>query len=127
MAEPQGMLAARTYLWLLLAVSFVSGILLGIEFSPRTEKLIDVFFLVATSSLVFLWYCADSHSRGYRRSILSNMGVVFLAILALPYYFFRSRGLRGGFLALGKSVLFLTLIWALVICGWLGSMYVVGA
>jgi hypothetical protein len=46
----------------------------------------------------------DSDERGYKRSALLNVGVIALAIVVLPYYFFRTRGFARG---LAASVLFL--------------------
>ena len=49
--------------------------------------------------LVFLWYRFDTDAMNYRRSPLLNVAVVALALVALPYYFFRSRGFTRGLLA----------------------------
>jgi formate hydrogenlyase subunit 4 len=49
--------------------------------------------------LIFGWYRIDSSQRGYRRSPWLNVGVVLLALVALPVYFFRSRGAKGGLTA----------------------------
>ena len=46
--------------------------------------------------LVFMWYHKDSNEMGYKRSTILNIMVVGVGIIALPYYFFRSRGVRGG-------------------------------
>jgi amino acid transporter len=60
---------------------------------------LDVAFTFTGAFLIFLWYRADTNARGYRRTALLNVGVVALAVVALPYYFFRSRGAKGGLLA----------------------------
>lgn len=41
--------------------------------------------------LIFAWYHMDSVQRSYKRSMLLNVGVVALAVVALPYYVIRSR------------------------------------
>lgn len=46
--------------------------------------------------LVFMWYHYDSNEINYRRSTILNVLVVAVAFLALPYYFFRSRGAKNG-------------------------------
>ena len=46
--------------------------------------------------LVFMWYHYDTQELMYRRSAVLNIMVVGITILALPYYFFRSRGLKKG-------------------------------
>lgn len=48
--------------------------------------------------LVFAWYRFDSDEIGYRRGLMLNAGVIALTAFALPYYFFRSRGLWRGLL-----------------------------
>ncbi len=65
----------------------------------------DLPFVILTAGLVFTWYRMDSRRCGYRRSPVLDVMVVAIAILALPYYFFRSRGLVGGLRATGLLVL----------------------
>lgn len=60
--------------------------------SPPT----GVAYMLLGVFLIFLWYRMDSTQLGYRRSPWLNVGVVALAAVALPYYFFRSRGMRRG-------------------------------
>lgn len=52
---------------------------------------------VTVSYLGFLWYCADSDARGYRRSKWLSVAVAALAPAMIPYYLVRSRadGERG--------------------------------
>ena len=50
-------------------------------------------------ALVFWWYHVDKRSRGYRAGPLMNGGVLAAAAIALPVYFVRSRGWKGGALA----------------------------
>ncbi len=87
------------------ATSFVSGMVdqyfyPGIDFPPSAMgwTLVSLF-------LVFAWYHLDASERGYRRSPWLNVGVIALAVVALPYYFFRSRGARHGALATGAMLL----------------------
>ncbi|BCT93573.1 hypothetical protein LYSHEL_25980 [Lysobacter helvus] len=49
--------------------------------------------------LMFAWYRLDANQRGIGRTPFLDVGVVLLAIVALPIYFFRSRGAKGGFVA----------------------------
>lgn len=71
---------------------------------------IDIIFMLASAFLIFAWYRIDSNQYGYKRSPFLNVAVVAIAALALPYYFFRSRGFRGGLAAtalfLGSGVLY---------------------
>ncbi|MEJ2346747.1 MAG: hypothetical protein P8076_00815 [Gammaproteobacteria bacterium] len=80
--------------------AFASGALAqylapGQFYSPSDAPL---RFLAVT--LLFLWYHLDSEQRGYRRSGWLNVAVVCIAVVALPYYLFRSRGARRGGVAL---------------------------
>jgi len=64
-----------------------------------------IAFTLITVALIFLWYRFDATEAGYRRTPWLNVGVIAVAILALPYYFFRSRGAKRGFIAIGLMVL----------------------
>lgn len=58
-------------------------------------------------ALIFWWYHADKRERNYQAGPLMNAGVVAASILALPIYFVRSRGWKGGMMATGWAALFL--------------------
>jgi len=82
-----------------LALGFVDGVTAMLMYPgqvlPPSSFAIDVVVLF----IIFAWYRRDSDSRGYKRSLLSSAMVIGLGIVALPYYFFRTRGLRRGALA----------------------------
>ena len=59
----------------------------------------DILFSVIATLLVFAWYRFDSDERSYRRTPFLSVAVVALAVLALPYYFFKSRGFARGSVA----------------------------
>ena len=69
----------------------------------------DLVFILAGVMLTFFWYRVDSDQRAYRRTVWLNVSVVALALIALPYYFFRTRGAIRGLVAtvvfLGFAVL----------------------
>ncbi len=48
---------------------------------------------------LFAWYRRGANERGYRRPLSLNIMMVVAAIIALPYYLFRSRGLSRGIAA----------------------------
>ena len=79
--------------------------------------------MFSTSLLAFQWYWLDSELRGYRRSIPLNVSVVALAGIALPYYLFRSRGVKGGFVGVGLLVLLFVVAAALIGVGQLTVYY----
>ncbi|MEO5560935.1 MAG: hypothetical protein ABIO49_13480 [Dokdonella sp.] len=64
----------------------------GCDHSPS-----DLPCMLAEAFLIFAWYRIDADQRAYERSIWLNICVVVFAIFAMPYYFFSSRGIRGGF------------------------------
>ena len=68
---------------------------------------VDIVFTIIGALLIFAWYRFDSTQAGYRRSTGLNIAVVAIAIVGLPYYFFRSRGARRGLIA---TLLFLLTI-----------------
>ena len=49
--------------------------------------------------LIFTWYRIDSRQRSYKRSPWLNISIFALALVAFPYYLFRSRGLKRGVIA----------------------------
>jgi hypothetical protein len=59
----------------------------------------DLAITVVSISLIFWWYHADKHERDYHAGPLMNIGVIALALLALPIYFIRSRGWKRGLIA----------------------------
>ncbi|MVW59526.1 hypothetical protein GPY61_06255 [Massilia sp. NEAU-DD11] len=79
-------------LTLLVALTLVFGVVdaremvLGVQ-SNGWAVLSTVLF----SFLSFCWYRLDSDAHQYRRTALLNVGVVMLAIVAVPYYLVRSR------------------------------------
>jgi len=83
----------------LAALSFASGAA-GQYFYPGQDvSPVDLWVLPGFAFLIFWWYRLDSSQAGYKRTPWLNVGVIAVAALALPYYFFRSRGLKRGSLA----------------------------
>ena len=106
-------------LWLMGGVAFLFGIA-----EEAVTGRVDPFsaFGLAESlllmTLIFWWYHIDKSQSQYRASALLNASVVAFTVLALPYYFFRSRGKIPGFVATLKALGFFALLLAL---GWLGE------
>jgi hypothetical protein len=61
----------------------------------------DIAFMFVATFLTFLWYRFDSDQIAYRRTPWLNVSVIAISLLALPYYFFRSRGFARGGIAVG--------------------------
>ena len=89
----------------------------GVAF-PRT----DLLFLLTGVTLSFGWYYLDSEQIQFRRGKLLNVCVIALGIVALPYYFFRSRGLKKG---LVSTIVFLVAVsvWSLLQTGGAYAVY----
>jgi hypothetical protein len=89
------------------------------HFSP-----IEIWLLVGIFVfLVFLWYRLDTDQRAYRRTLFLSVGVIFLSVIALPYYFFRSRGIKGGFIYCGFFVLAMLCSHVLTVAGQFATHY----
>jgi hypothetical protein len=112
--------------WMLLGflcTSFVAGgvgqyAYLGMEVSP-----VDMWLLPVFSFLLFFWYRIDAGQHGYRRSPWLNVCVIAVALIALPYYFFRSRGFKGGAAATVLMLAFFTLSGAVSMAGQYAAYY----
>ena len=59
------------------------------------------------SIVVFLWYRIDTERRDYLRTTLSSSAIIFVPLLALPYYLIRSRGAWRGAIAVVGCVIWL--------------------
>ena len=72
----------------------------GVQFPPTA-----LAFAVICVALIFAWFRLDSTQVGYKRTPWLNVGVIALGIIALPYYFFRSRGAKRGAIATAGMLL----------------------
>jgi hypothetical protein len=98
-------------LLLFYAVSFVLGAFV-IALPVQLAGIVQGVSIVITTFFTFLWYRLDSNEREYPRSVALNIAIVAFSIIGFPYYLFRSRGFKRGFVALllGISVLLGTMI-----------------
>lgn len=83
----------------LAAVALISGVANQYFYPGRPFPPTTLWFLAAGALLIFAWYCFDARQIGYHRSPWLDVAVVAVAFVALPYYFFRSRGARKGLVA----------------------------
>ena len=116
----------RVRLWALAILAVVSLVVpfLEVVITGQVEELGR--FALAQNLLsippIFWWYHVDKAEKGYRAGPLMNVGVVALAILALPVYFIRSRGWKRGSLSIVKGVVVVAAITLLGMLGeWLGK------
>jgi hypothetical protein len=90
---------------LLSIAAFADGIVHQLTAPGEMYARSDIVFTLVAALLIFLWYRLDSDQMAYRRSPWLNVAVVAIGIIALPYYFFRSRGLARGAIAVGLFLL----------------------
>lgn len=74
--------------------------------------------------ILFWWYHVDKAEHAYQAGKLLNAGVLFLAVVALPVYFIRSRGWQRGTRTTAIALLFLGVTLVLGEAGeWLGAWF----
>ena len=87
------------------ALSLVAGAVAQYFYPYAESSPVDVCFTVLGVILIFSWYRLDTTQTGYRRSPWLNVAVIAIALLGIPYYLFRSRGLKRGLVATGLFLL----------------------
>jgi prepilin signal peptidase PulO-like enzyme (type II secretory pathway) len=90
----------------LCALAFIFGVADQFFYPEHPFPPTAVAHSLINMALVFSWYWFDSNRLGYKRTPLLSVAVILIAFLALPYYFFRSRGVKKGFIYLGLMLLF---------------------
>ncbi|MBN8885972.1 MAG: energy transducer TonB [Rudaea sp.] len=80
----------------LLLANLAYGMAYGYRSPERLSASIEGTYLLSITLLIFLWYHVDSTAKNYPRSSMLNVSIVGLSLVALPYYFFRSRGFAKG-------------------------------
>jgi hypothetical protein len=86
----------RHVLGLLLAFTLLVGLIDAHEVAHNGAHDADAAWWGVVSTLLFsflcfYWYRLDGERRRFRRSRWLNVGIVMLAIVAVPYYLARSR------------------------------------
>jgi len=97
----------------LLAAGVLFGAVQGIVIPGTPPD--HVLYLGRAFTLLFLTYCwfyYDRRERGYEAGAWLRIGFIALMIVVLPVYLFRSRGARGGSVALLKTF-GLLLLWTI--------------
>jgi hypothetical protein len=115
---------SKTMLLVTIAVaSFIFGAVDQYFFPGNAWPPTAIIHTLVGIFVVFLWYRRDSDELGYPRSSLLTIGVVAIAVLALPYYFFRSRGLKRGAVATALLLLVYAGCMALYVAGAYASYF----
>ena len=81
---------------------------------------VPISLVLVSALLLFIWYRLDTDQRSYRRTYFLNLGIVALGVVALPYYFFRSRGAKGGLVAI---LLFILLLMGSFVLSYMGQYF----
>ena len=118
----------RVRVWALAILAAVSLVvpLLEVMLTGKAEELGTYALAQNLLSIppIFWWYHVDKAEKGYRAGPLMNVGVVALAILALPVYFIRSRGWKRGSVSIMKGIVVVAAITLLGMLGeWLGKAF----
>ena len=111
---------AKVYALAILAVISLVGPVLEAAVTGRVEPfskfgLAETFLSIAP---IYWWYYVDKEQRRFRAGPVLNVGVVALAIIALPVYFIRSRGWKRGSVSIVWAVGVLAVTFVLE---WLGE------
>lgn len=97
---------SKSAVWVAGAVlSLLAGATAQYVYPYAESSPVDIVFTLLGVLLIFAWYRLDAALSGYRRSTGLNIAVIAIAIIGLPYYFFRSRGAKRGLIATGLFLL----------------------
>jgi hypothetical protein len=99
----------RIVLILLIALWFIAGLL---KYVAGASAAIQLGSALVTSLLALVWVVYDSENRPYKPSKTLRLFICLLAIIALPIYLLRSRGVRGVFSIVGLVAFFALLVLA---------------
>ena len=76
---------------------------MGLLEPARSSGLLVALYVIAVLFILFRWVQQDTTKRKAKFGWGLRIAMLALTALALPYYFFRSRGWRGGFVLLGQA------------------------
>lgn len=82
---------------------------------PRWSLATTVLF----TGVLYWWYHLDKRERKFRAAPVQNAGMVGLAVVALPIYLIRSRGLKSRAVSVIWMLSFVVL---LIASAWLGTV-----
>jgi hypothetical protein len=66
---------------------------------------------------IYYWYYVDKAQRQFHASPVLNVGVVALAVIAIPVYFIRSRGWKRGGISIAWAIGVLAMLFGLEYIG----------
>ncbi len=95
----------RISLLALCVVSIATGVLAVIlKGYPSIRPFYVCSYYGLNLLFIFMWFRYDTIARQYQTSMLLRIGIIVLPFVALPVYFFRSRGFAGGFKVNSRGV-----------------------
>jgi CDP-diglyceride synthetase len=105
---------------MLCAVSFFvpMGEVLILKHRAEPWSIYSYAYALLSAYAIYWWYVVDKRERAFRAGAIQNIGVAFLSFIALPIYFFRSRGWKWG---LVNTVSVFAIVVALGALGYLGE------
>jgi hypothetical protein len=103
----------------LMGLGFIDGFVAYRLYPGEVFPVSSVIFGLISVFLIFLWFRLDAASRNYPRGPLLSVAVIAIAAIAIPYYLFRSRGLRSGSVA---TLVFFTVTCSYTLMAWLGQV-----
>jgi len=111
---------AKVYALAILAVISLVGPVVEAAVTGRVEPFSKFGLAETLLSIapIYWWYYVDKEQRQFRAGPVLNVGVVALAIIALPVYFIRSRGWKRGSVSIVWAVGVLAVTFVLE---WLGE------
>lgn len=90
----------KTKLFIVGAVlAFLSGVSTQYFYPGEIYTPSDIVFLFAGAFVIFWWYVLDAREKKFKRNPFLDILVVGVSIVAVPYYFFRTRGVKGAIVA----------------------------
>lgn len=81
---------------LIVLAAFADGVIGQCIAPGESHHALSGFIVILGAHLSFLWYYYDSAQIGFKRPPPLDVAIVLLGIVALPYYFFKTRGLKMG-------------------------------
>lgn len=89
----------------LLALIAFSGALLEAALTGHVEPFGRFELVGSLLSLppLYWWYYLDKEQHQFQTGVVQNLAVIGVAVIGLPVYFVRSRGLRDGGMATAKA------------------------
>ena len=108
--------AKRRCLVGLLLLSVVMGVLDQLVVQKRADRAVTLLGGLVSIVLIFIWCQNDSYERSYRIPKLLRLLIIFVAILGIPIYLLRTRGITGrGFRSQGTCLFPASVYWLLVL------------